>query len=120
GTGVDDLAHFAAEGVDFADDLTLGDPADSRIAAHLGDGVGVHRQESGAQAHAGGRQSGFDSGMAGADDKDIKFVDQLGHEEIQPWPWETPFSGSIPEAGNRKKADWRQAAFRRYNTADHD
>ena len=40
--GVDDLAHLAAEGVDLADDLPLGDAADGRVAAHLADGVGVH------------------------------------------------------------------------------
>ena len=40
--GVDALAHHAAERVDLANDLPLGDAADGRIAAHLGDGVGVH------------------------------------------------------------------------------
>ena len=44
--GVDDLAHLAAEGVDLADDLPLGDAADGRVAAHLGDGVGIHREQA--------------------------------------------------------------------------
>jgi hypothetical protein len=42
GAGVDPFTHFAPEGVDLADDLPLGDAADGRVAAHLGDGVGVH------------------------------------------------------------------------------
>ena len=68
---VDDLAHLAAEGVDLADDLPLGDAADGRVAAHLADGVGVHRQQGGAQPHARGGQGGLDAGVAGADDDDV-------------------------------------------------
>ncbi len=33
------LPHHAAQGVDLADDLPLGDAADGRVAAHLADGV---------------------------------------------------------------------------------
>ena len=77
--GVDDLAHLAAQGVDLADDLPLGDAADGRVAAHLGDGVGVHGQEHSAQAHAGGRQGGLDAGMAGPDDDHIEIVSQFTH-----------------------------------------
>ena len=55
GGGVGDDAHRAAEGVDLADDLPLGDPADRRVAAHLADGVAVHRQQGGAPAHPGRR-----------------------------------------------------------------
>ena len=46
---VGDAAHLAAEGVDLADDLPLGDAADRGIAAHRADGVGAHREESGSR-----------------------------------------------------------------------
>src|ERR1700722_20247000 len=38
---VGDLAHDAAEGVDLADQVALGDAADGGVAAHLGDQVEV-------------------------------------------------------------------------------
>ena len=50
------------------------------IAAHGGDHVGVHGQESGAQPHARGSKSGFGPGMTGADDDDIEIVNERGHE----------------------------------------
>ena len=78
--GVDDLAHRAAEGVDLADDLPLGDAADGRVAAHLADGVGVHGQQDGAQPEPGGGQGGLDAGVAGADDDDVIIVNEIGHE----------------------------------------
>ena len=39
GGGVGEEAHGAAEGVDLADDLALGDAADGGVAGHLADGV---------------------------------------------------------------------------------
>ena len=65
--GVGDLAHDAAEGVDFADEVSLGDAADGGIAGHLRDEIDVQGEERGAQAHAGGGHRGLASGMAGAD-----------------------------------------------------
>ena len=74
--GVDDLAHLAAERVDLADDLALGDTADGRVAAHLGDGISAHGQESRAQAHPRRRQRRLHARMAGTDDDDIKIVNE--------------------------------------------
>jgi len=79
GAGVDDLAHFASQGVDLADDLPLGHAADGRVAAHLGDGVGVHGQQGRAQAEAGGGEGGLDAGVAGADDGDVVVVREREH-----------------------------------------
>ena len=45
--GIDRLAHRTAEGVDFTHDLPLGNATDRRIAAHLGDGVAIGRQQRG-------------------------------------------------------------------------
>ena len=53
--------HRAAQGVDLADDLALGDATDRRVAAHLADGVAVHRQQGGAQAHPRRRQRRLDA-----------------------------------------------------------
>ena len=69
--GVGDLAHDAAQGVDFAHQVALGHAADGRIAAHLRDQVEVHGDERGLQAHARGGHGGFAAGVAGAHHDDI-------------------------------------------------
>ena len=71
---VGEEAHRAAEGVDLADDLALGDAADGGVAAHLADGVAVDGQQGGLAAHASGGQRGFQAGVARADDDDIEAV----------------------------------------------
>ena len=70
--GVDAPAHLAAQGVDLADDLPLGDAADGRVAAHLRHGVGVHGQQGGAQAQPRRGQGGLNAGVAGADDNHVE------------------------------------------------
>ena len=69
--GVGDLAHDAAEGVDFADQVAFGDAADGRIAGHLGDQVEVHGDDRGLEPHARGGHGGFAAGVARADDGDV-------------------------------------------------
>ena len=64
-------AHDAAQGVDLADDLPLGDAADGRVAAHLPDGVGVHGEQDGLEAYACRGQGRFGARVAGADDGDV-------------------------------------------------
>ncbi len=70
--GVGDLGHDAAESVDLADDVSLGDAADGGVAGHLRDEVGVEGEEGGAQSHARGGHGGFAAGMTGSDDGDIE------------------------------------------------
>ena len=72
--GVDGLAHHAAQGVDLADDLPLGDAADGRVAAHLGDGVAVRRQQAVPRPEPRRRQRRLDAGMAGADHEHVVLV----------------------------------------------
>ena len=67
-------AHRAAEGIDLADDLTLGHPADRRVAAHLADGIAVDRQQRGAQAHPGRCQGGLEPGVTRTDDDHIIMI----------------------------------------------
>ncbi len=74
---VGDFAHDAAEGVDFADQMSLGDAADGGIAGHLRDQVDVQRVERGLQAHAGRGHGGFASGMSGADHDYVELFGEL-------------------------------------------
>ena len=64
---VGDFAHDAAEGIDFADQMALGNSADGGVAGHLRNEVDVQRVEGGLQAHAGRGHGGFASGVSGAD-----------------------------------------------------
>ncbi len=80
---VGDFAHDAAEGVDFADEVSLGDAAHSGIARHLRDQIDVERVEGGLQAHAGRSHRGFASGMAGADYDDVELFGELHGDQMQ-------------------------------------
>src|SRR5690606_31501937 len=64
--------HDPAHGIDLLDQMALADPAASRIAAHLANGLDVMRQQPRAAAHPGRCQRRFGSGMAAADDNDIE------------------------------------------------
>ncbi len=65
--GVGDFGHDAAESVDLADDVSLGDAADGGVAGHLRDEIGVEGEQRGAQSHARRGHGGFAAGMTGAD-----------------------------------------------------
>ena len=79
--GVGDFAHDAAEGVDLADEVALGDAADGGVAGHLRDEVEVQGEEGGAQAHARGGGRGFAAGVAGADDEDVELFGKARYVE---------------------------------------
>jgi hypothetical protein len=57
--GVGYLAHDAAQGIDLADQMALGDSTNGWVAAHLGDEVEVHGDEGGFEAHARSGHRGF-------------------------------------------------------------
>ena len=80
--GVGDFAHDAAQGVHFADQVSLGNAADRRIAGHLGNEVDVEGVEGGLQAHAGGGHGGFAAGVSGADDDYIELFGEGKHGQI--------------------------------------
>src|SRR4029077_16169190 len=82
--GVGDFAHNAAEGVDFADQVALGDATDGRIAGHLCDEVDVQGVESSPQAHAGGGHGGLASGVSSTDDDDVELFGELHVREYTP------------------------------------
>jgi len=64
--------HLAAERVDLADELPLGQPSDGRVAAHQRDRVQIHREQQRACAHSGGGQGRLASGVARAHDDDVE------------------------------------------------
>ena len=68
---VGNFAHDAAERVNFADQMPLGNSADRRVAAHLRDQVQVHGDERGLQAHARGSHGSLAACMTGAHHYDI-------------------------------------------------
>ncbi len=78
---VGDFAHHAAQRIDFAHQMTLGNSADRGIAGHLRDQVEIQRKQRGAQAHAGTRHGGFAACVAGADDDEIVLFRE-GHRPI--------------------------------------
>jgi len=65
-------AHFTTQSVDLTHQMTFRKPTNRRVAGHLGDRIKVHREEERATAKASGRKGGFDTGMAGANDDNIK------------------------------------------------
>ena len=71
GGAIGGAPHDAAQGVDFAHDGALGNPADGRVAAHLSDGIERGGEQEGASAEPGGHGGGFGSGVAATDDNDI-------------------------------------------------
>jgi hypothetical protein len=58
--------------------MPLSDTADGRIAAHRAQGFEIVGQQQCAATHTRSGQRGFGSGMATADDDDIK-VSGVGH-----------------------------------------
>ena len=71
GSGIRHLAHLSAQCVDLSDDLSFGNAADGRIAAHLGYFVHVHRDQHRACTHACCGTCRFASGVSGTDHNDI-------------------------------------------------
>lgn len=71
GSGVRVECHEAAEGVNLADYVALGQAADRWVAGHLAHGVGILREEEGLATKARRGQRGLDPGMAGAEDDDV-------------------------------------------------
>ena len=65
------FAHDAAEGVDLAHQVALGDASDGGVAGHLRDQVEIHGDHGGPQTHARASAGGFAPGVTGADDHDV-------------------------------------------------
>src|SRR6266851_6476668 len=74
---VRDLAHDAAEGVDFANEVSLRNTANRRITRHLRNQVDVQCVERGLQSHARRGHRGLASSMAGADNNYVELFRKL-------------------------------------------
>ncbi len=77
--GVGQPCHLAAERINLAHELPLCQPADGRVATHVGDSVEVHRQERGAGAHARRRQGSLAACMPCAHNDDVERQVFHGH-----------------------------------------
>ena len=84
---VGDFSHDAAEGVDFADEVSLGNATDSGIARHLRDQVDVQRVECGLQPHASGSHGGLAPGMSGTDHDYVELFRELHSQAISIVAW---------------------------------
>jgi hypothetical protein len=69
--GVGGQAHQAAEGVDLADHLPLGQPADGGVARHGADARRIECHQRHRRAESGRGPRGFGAGVATADDDDV-------------------------------------------------
>ena len=67
-------SHFAAEGVQFADQVAFGEAADRGIAGHARQGVESRSNERGLDAHPGGGERRLAAGVAAADHDDGKLL----------------------------------------------
>ena len=71
GAAVRDTAAHTAERIDFAQDLSFGHAAHSRVAAHGADGGQVHRDEQDLFSQCGRGVCGFVAGVSATDHDDV-------------------------------------------------
>jgi hypothetical protein len=62
--------------------MPFADPADGRIAAHLGNCVEIHGQKKSADAASGSGNSGFAAGMSSANYYDVKLNGKIHKKTI--------------------------------------
>ena len=81
--------HLAAQRIDFAHNLPLGNASHSGIAAHLGNLVHVDGDEQRARPQACCSSSRFTAGMTGAHHYDIIVAShfQTGNQSLRNTPW---------------------------------
>ena len=65
------FAHFAAEGIDFVDEVAFCESTDGRVTGHTGNGVRTGRHEDGFEAHPCRGEGCFCARMAATDDDDV-------------------------------------------------
>jgi len=82
GRAVGYSGHFAAESVNFADEVSLGQSSDGRVAGHLRYGIEVNGEEEGGHPHSGGGEGCFARGMAAADNDDIVLFRIVKHVRV--------------------------------------
>ena len=58
------LAHLAAEGINLAGEMALGQATDGRVAGHLADGIEIDGEQERLATHACGGERGLHAGVA--------------------------------------------------------
>jgi hypothetical protein len=96
------LTHFPTQGVNFLDELSLGQPPDGGIAGHQGDGVEIDVEQQGLAPHAGRRQGRLAPGMTPADHDYIVIIGQLQY---------SPLTGNLSYVKVFCNTLWMQAVF---------
>jgi hypothetical protein len=69
--GVRVQSHQSTQGIDLADKMPLGQPADRRVAGHLSDRVQILGQHGRLRSKPGGSHPGLDTRMSSAADEDV-------------------------------------------------
>jgi len=69
--GVNGFGHFAAERIDFAGHLPLGNASDGRIARHASNGREIGGDEKALKPASSNSQRSFTAGVASADNYNI-------------------------------------------------
>src|SRR5688500_500723 len=93
--------HDAAERVDFADDCSLRDSADRRVARHLANALQRAGYEAYRRASASRRDRRLSTGVAGSDDDDLALRFQRGH-------WSHHAEKVLSGLRSRKHNSWSQ------------
>ena len=75
-------AHFPAQGIQLPDQVALSGAADGGVAGHIAHGVQIDGKENGMQSQPGAGQSGFNTGVARADDGNLTFARKIGHGQV--------------------------------------
>ena len=70
---IGDDTHHASQRVNLANNLSLGNAADSRIARHLGNLIHIHRDQTSAHTKTGRSMCSLTTGVSAANHKDIIF-----------------------------------------------
>ena len=73
GAAIGDDTHHAAQRINLAHNLALGNAADRGIARHLGNLVHIHRDQTRAHTQAGRSMCSLTSGVSASNHKDIVF-----------------------------------------------
>ena len=69
--GVGGLCHFAAQSVQFPDQMALAGAADGGIAGHIAHRVEIDGEYDGAKAQPGSGETGLNAGVTGADHSNV-------------------------------------------------
>ena len=66
-------SHFAAECINFINEMPLARTSDGGVAGHVGHSIQADGKQCGVQAEARCRQGGFNAGVSGTDHRNLSF-----------------------------------------------